>query len=221
MKAWLRGAMWRLIFATMIVGAGAIYSVANNFTLTQGAGTTFASLLISTINYPIHLLCDATAGETQCQAVNSSGQASVLEANSGSILTAVQSAIPPGPNSIGNVGNIFPIGATPTFGSATSTNAAILTATLAAVASVTQNVCWISVRANATAATNTFASLTDGTKTYNFLEWVAPNASGVGIAEEIFNPCIPASATNTPWTLTGGNPTTGGQQSVTIGGWEK
>ena len=109
MRRWIRdqckGAVRRLISAVMILATVTTVFAANNFLGTvPGSGTTFAGLLISAVMYPIAVICDATAGESQCQAVNSSGQASVLEANSASILTAVQAAIPAGTNLIGKVG---------------------------------------------------------------------------------------------------------------------
>lgn len=48
-----------------------------NYSLTQGSGTTFASVVISSTHYVANLLCDATAGATQCAGVNSSGQVAI------------------------------------------------------------------------------------------------------------------------------------------------
>lgn len=114
----------------------------------------------------------------------------------------------------------YPAGATASNGSNTGTTAATAT-TLPAVSSVTQYVCWISIRANATVAATGNATLSDGTKTFNFTQWTAPLASGVGIVEEIFPKCIPASAVNTAWTLTSAAPGSGGVVSVAIGGYSK
>jgi hypothetical protein len=114
----------------------------------------------------------------------------------------------------------YPSGATAVQGSTTGTTAATST-TMAATASVTNFVCQISIRANATAAATGNATLSDGTKTYNFTQWTAPAASGLGVVEEIFNPCYPASATNTAWTLTSAAPGTGGVVSVAISGYQK
>ena len=112
-------------------------------------------------------------------------------------------------------------GCTASYGSATGTTGAV-TATLAAVASVTQYVCGISIRANATAAVTGNATLSDGTKTYNFMQWVAPAASGIGVVEEVFpGGCRPASAVNTAWTLTSYAAGTGGNASATIWGFYK
>jgi hypothetical protein len=114
----------------------------------------------------------------------------------------------------------YPSGSTAVQGSATGTTAATST-TLAATVSVTNYVCSISIRANATAAATGNATLSDGTKTFNFTQWTAPNASGVGIVEETFSPCYPAAAANTAWTLTSAAPGTGGVVSVAIAGYQK
>jgi hypothetical protein len=114
----------------------------------------------------------------------------------------------------------YPSGATAVQGSNVGTTAATAT-TLAATASITNFVCQISIRANATAAATGNATLSDGTKTYNFTQWTAPAASGLGVVEEIFNPCYPASAVNTAWTLTSAAPGTGGVVSVAISGYQK
>jgi hypothetical protein len=114
----------------------------------------------------------------------------------------------------------YPSGAAAVQGSTVGTTAATAT-TLAATSSVTNYVCQISIRANATAAATGNATLSDGTKTYNFTQWTAPAASGLGVVEEIFNPCYPASAVNTAWTLTSAAPGTGGVVSVAISGYQK
>ena len=114
----------------------------------------------------------------------------------------------------------YPGSAVAVQGSATGTTGATST-TLAATVSVTNFVCQISIRANATAAATGNATLSDGTKTFNFTQWTAPNASGVGIVEETFSPCYPAAATNTAWTLTSAAPGTGGVVSVAISGYQK
>jgi hypothetical protein len=137
------------------------------------------------------------------------------------IATNTGAAVPSGTATIGNVGaGVTPAGATASNGSTTGTTGATST-TLAAVSAVTENVCWISIRANAAAAATGNATLSDGTKTFNFTQWTAPSASGLGVTEEIFNPCIPASATNTAWTLTSAAPGTSGAISVAMGGWYK
>ena len=108
------------ILALSIVG-GVVWAA--NYTATQGTGTTFASAVISAVNYTEFLLCDATAGATQCAAVNSSGQLAVqapptLPLPSGAATAANQSteisslstiatntgaAVPAGTNNIGSI----------------------------------------------------------------------------------------------------------------------
>lgn len=60
------------LFALLLGGA----AFAQNYTATQGVGTTFGSKLVSTVNYPQIVFCDPTT-PSQCVAVNSSGQMSV------------------------------------------------------------------------------------------------------------------------------------------------
>lgn len=149
--------------------------------------------------------------------LNSSGQAVAITSGQCQGMLPI-AATPAATNLIGNVGVLPPAGATPSNGSATGTTAATNT-TLPAVSGHTQYVCRISIRANATAAATGNATLSDGTKTLNFTQWTAPLASNIGVIEEDFNPCIPASATNTPWTLTSAAPGSGGTVSVSITGF--
>lgn len=134
---------------------------------------------------------------------------------------ALNAALPSGTNTIGNVGRLpYPVGSVPYTNSATGTTAGAA-ATLAGAASVTTYLCGFSVRANATAVA-TVNTVVSGTisGSLNFTEWVAPNTSGLGIAEMIFNPCIPASAANTSIVVTGGAPGTGGVNSTTAWGYK-
>lgn len=141
--------------------------------------------------------------------------------NATSINNNVQAAIPAGTASIGNVGPLdYPIGAVPYTSSATATTTGAV-ATLAGAASVTTYICGFSVRANATAAT-TVNIVVSGTisGSLNFTQWVAPAASGLGLAEMIFPRCIPASAANTSIVVTGGAPGAGGVNSTTAWGYK-
>jgi hypothetical protein len=138
--------------------------------------------------------------------------------------TAVSSlpALPAGTNTIGNVGQTsqYPSGATPETISATGTTGAT-TATLAATSGKTTYICGFSIRANATAAATGNATVTGTiTGTLNFTQWTAPNASGLGINEQVFTPCIPASATNTTIPVVSAAPGSGGVVSVTAWGYE-
>jgi hypothetical protein len=112
-------------------------------------------------------------------------------------------------------------GGIPETASATGTTAAT-TATLATAAATTTYLCGFSIRANATAAATGNATVTGTiTGTLNFTQWTAPNASGVGVTEEIFTPCIPASAVNTSIAVVSAAPGTGGVVSVSAWGYQQ
>lgn len=55
-----------------LIGLGVIAAVATNYTMTQGSGTTFGSIVVSAVNYPQQLICDLTT-PTQCGAVTATG----------------------------------------------------------------------------------------------------------------------------------------------------
>jgi hypothetical protein len=133
--------------------------------------------------------------------------------------TNTGAAIPAGTNTIGNVGltSQYPVGATAITASATGTTAAT-TATLAGTSGKTTYICGYSIRANATAATTVTDTITGViTATLSSILWVAPLASGIGVDEQIFSPCIPASATNTGIAIVSGAPGSGG--TVSSKGW--
>ena len=114
----------------------------------------------------------------------------------------------------------YPQGAVPYTATATGTTAAT-TATLAGAASVTTYICGFSIRANATAAATGNATVTGViTATLNYTQWTAPLASGVGVVEQIFSPCIPASAANTSIAVVSAAPGSGGTVSVTAWGYK-
>lgn len=131
-----------------------------------------------------------------------------------------QAALQLGPHGgllLGGAG--YPSGATPITISGTGTTGAT-TATLATGASVTTYLCGFSIRANATAAATGNATVTGTiTGTLNYTQWTAPNASGLGVTEQIFTPCIPASAVNTGIAVISAAPGTGGVVSVTAWGF--
>lgn len=115
----------------------------------------------------------------------------------------------------------YPADATPITASATGTTAAT-TATLAGVANKTTFICGFSVRANATAAATANSTVTGTiTGTLNFLQWTAPLASGIGLNEQIFAPCIPASAVNTGIAVISAAPGSGGTVSVSAWGFQR
>ena len=225
---------------------GTVIALATNYTVTQGSGTTFGSIVVSAVNYAQQLVCDPTT-PSQCAAVDSSGILSVKSttlataaAQTGTSATTahgcstagygelgclgqidddVKGPIAAGSANIGNVGLIsqYPTGATPITASATGTTAAT-TATLAGTSGKTTYICGYSIRANATAATTVTDTITGViTATLSSTLWVAPLASGIGVDEQIFSPCIPASGTNTGIAIVSGAPGSGG--TVSSKGW--
>jgi hypothetical protein len=133
----------------------------------------------------------------------------------------LKAPIPAGTAHIGTVGTApYPDTAVPYTATATGTTAAT-TATLAGAVSVTTYICGFSIRANATAAATGNATVTGViTATLNFTQWTAPNASGLGVTEMVFTPCIPASAANTSIAVVSAAPGTGGVVSVTAWGYK-
>lgn len=133
---------------------------------------------------------------------------------------ATAPALVTGTATIGNVGQVYPAGSTPITASATGTTGAT-TATLAANASLKTWICGFSIRANATAAATGNATVTGVvTATMNFTQWTAPLASGLGVTEEVFTPCIQSSATNTGIAVISAAPGTGGVVSVSAWGFQ-
>ena len=115
----------------------------------------------------------------------------------------------------------YPVGAVAETASATGTTGAT-TATLATNTGQTTYVCGFSIRANATAAATNNATVTGTiTGTLNFTQWTAPLASGLGVTEMIFTPCVPASTTNTTIAVVSGAPGSGGVVSVSAWGFLK
>jgi hypothetical protein len=111
-------------------------------------------------------------------------------------------------------------GALPITASATGTATAI-TATLAANATKTTYICGFSIRANATAVATGNSTVT-GTISgaMNFTQWTAPAATGLGITEMVFSPCIPGSAINTGIAILSAIPGAGGTVSVSAWGYQ-
>ena len=116
----------------------------------------------------------------------------------------------------------YPTNSTPLHASATGTTGAV-TVTLTADASNVNFICGFSIRSNATAALTGNATVTGlvGSSTGNFTEWVAPNASGLGVAEEIFTPCLSGNAINTAISVISVAPLTSGVTSVDVWGYKK
>lgn len=207
-------------------------------------GITVASVVAQ---YTAFLLCDPTAGKAQCAGINSSGQIAIqapptLPLPSGAATSATQGTTTDVPctlpatatactqiaiakaeangiNSPANFASQYPATAVPITTSATGTTGAT-TATLTNVTGHTTYICGFSIRANATAAATNNATVTGTiTGTLNFTQWTAPLASGIGVTEEIFGPCVPASAVSTSIAVVSGAPGSGGVVSVTAWGY--
>ena len=73
-----------------LIGISGAIAYATNYTMTQGVGTTFGSIVVGAVNYAQQLLCDP-ATPTQCAAVSSGGAVSTSHA-SGSIASGAYSS---------------------------------------------------------------------------------------------------------------------------------
>lgn len=93
------------------------------------------------------------------------------------------------------VGSQYPAGAIPVQASVIGGSAAV-TATLATGANVTTYLCTLSVRSNGNAASTGTVVVTGPTTTLSYAHWTAPLATGVGVTEMVYDPCVPASAAN-------------------------
>lgn len=102
-----RGLRNGLVAIGALAFAGGIIAVAD-YTATQGTGLTFASLVISAKHYAAFVLCDATAGESQCSAVKAGNTAIVADVAQvvadPNVLAAINSSIPAGANYAAQVG---------------------------------------------------------------------------------------------------------------------
>lgn len=226
---------------TAIISIGLTAAFAN-YTMTQGAGTTFGSVIVGGFHYVQMFVCDLTT-PAQCQSVSAAGAAKVdgsavtqpvssatlsTAANQATeiaslatIVTNTGASTPAGTNTIGTVGQLpYPVGAVPLTASATGTTAAT-TATLAGAVGKTTYICSLSVRANATANANVTDTVTGViTGTLSRALWVPANTAGLGVDEMIYNPCVPASATNTAIAVVSGAPGTGGVVTVNATGYQ-
>lgn len=114
----------------------------------------------------------------------------------------------------------LPARAIPVTASATGTTAAT-TATLPAATSQTTYICGFAIRAVATAAATGNATVTGTvTGTMNFTQWTAPAASGIGLVDHTFNPCIAGSSINTAIAVISAAPGTAGVVSVSAWGYQ-
>ena len=132
-------------------------------------------------------------------------------------LTGWLSQIYAGVNSAATFASQYPATAVPITASATGTTGAT-TATLTNVNGHTTYICGYSIRANATAnanVTDTVTGVISGTMSSAL--WVPANTLGLGVDEQIFTPCIPASAVSVSIAVVSGAPGTGGV--VTVKAW--
>jgi len=91
---------------TIAVGSiaigGAIFALADNYAATQGSGTTFASKVISAVNYVQFIICDATTGTSACATVSSGA----LKVDNSAVTQPVSGTVTA---NIGNTANTTPI----------------------------------------------------------------------------------------------------------------
>ena len=212
---------------------GAAFGVTGNpFFVSPASGATFpvtgtfwqTTQPVSAASLPLPSGASTSANQSTANA-----SLAIIATNSGA-------AIPAGPNLIGKVGidqttpgttngvvntmaSQYPLGAVPITASATGTTGAT-TATLTNVSGHTTYICGYSIRANANVATTVTDTVTGViTATMSSELWVSVNTSGLGVDEQIFSPCIPASATSTSIAVVSGAPGTGGLVSVKAWGY--
>lgn len=179
------------------------------------------TIIITTLGSPFQAGGTVTVGNT---CAGGSGQ-QVMASSCPVAIASNQSSIPVaatlGAETTKNIGTVsqlpYPSGATPITASNTGTTGAT-TATLAGTSGKTTYICGYSIRANATAATTVTNTITGViTATLSSIMWIAPLASGLGVDEQIFSPCIPASGTNQAIAIVSGAPGSGG--TVSSKGW--
>ncbi len=199
--------------------AGTTLGAPSNYGTSPGAVTVPGVNAFVTNTPTVNLGTIGTASTAANQSTANTALAAI-QTSTAATATALGNPVPAGTNQIGNVGIVYPAGSTPITASATGTTAAT-TATLAANASLHTFICGFAIRANATAAATGNSTVTGTvTGTLNFTQWTAPNASGIGLTEEIFSPCITSSATNTGIAVVSAAPGTGGVVSVTAWGYQ-
>jgi hypothetical protein len=176
-----------------------------DLTYTQGSGTTL-----------FDFICFATKHCTAHVPIDSSGTEKATAANPWVVDVATS-----GNNLYSAITAPYPIAAVPITASATGTTLAT-TATLAAVGGKTTYICGFSIRANATAAV-TGNSTVSGTVTgtMNFTQWTAPNGAGLGVTEEVFQPCVPATGLGVTISVISAAAGGGGVVSVSAWGFQQ
>lgn len=221
---------------TLPLPAGAATSAGQNSVNTWASSTLGAitnygtgpgSVLVPGVNAAVTTSVLPTGAGTSSNQATISSTLTIMSALSSSlniisstIATNTAAAIPAGSASIGNVGaTIYPVGATAITAAATGSTGAT-TATLSSSSSLHTYICGFSIRANATAAATSLSSVTGVvTGTMSFLQWTAPNTSGIGVTEMVFSPCIVSSASNQAIAVVSAAPGTGGLVSVAAWGY--
>lgn len=135
--------------------------------------------------------------------------------------TSPGAVLVPGVNAFvtNNPSSEYPSGAVP-FTVGTSGTTAVISLTLSSASGKTAFMCSYSYRVNATSALTSALTVTgvlSGPAYYAV--WVAPLANAIGINEQVFSPCIPASAQNTNIVLTSPAPGSGGFETLAATGY--
>jgi hypothetical protein len=119
---------------------------------------------------------------------------------------------------IGALSSQYPGTATAVEVSATGTTAATA-ATMPAVSGKTNYVCGFTITADASALATGTAALSGLTNSLSYLQTIVAVASGTSDLTKTFNPCLPASATNTAIVITSAAAGVGGNTIVNIQGY--
>jgi len=206
-------------------GSATIGSIANtSFIATQATAANLNATVVGTGVFATQSAITAASGALASGSVASGAFASgsfaavaaTKAASTPAAATDIALVVDQRPGTNVTVGP-YPAGAVAITASATGTTGAT-TATLAGTSGKTTYICGYSIRANATAATTVTNTITGViTATLSSIMWVSAAATGLGVDEQIFSPCIPASATNTSIAIISGAPGTGG--NVSSKGW--
>lgn len=193
--------------------------------ISQPAAGTNQPVFPITSSYPLPITCISGCGSSSEQNVNLNQLNGVALGSPSNYGTSPGAVSVPGVNAfitnspiVGQTSQ-YPNTAVPQTASATGTTAATA-ATLTAPTGHTMYICGFSIRANATGATTNNATVAGTISgTLNFTQWTAPLASGLGVTEELFSPCVPASAVSTNIVVTSGAPGSGGVVSTSAWGY--
>lgn len=210
-------------FGQALMGASVPVAIASNQSAVPVSGTVAVTGVATSANQSSQITQETTTatgvGAPADAAYAGSGSASIIAALKG-VYGAVAGPVPAGTALIGNVGAVYPAGSTPITASATGTTGAT-TATLAASSSLHTYVCGFSIRANATAAATADSTVTGTvTGTLHYTQWTPPAALGLGLTEQIFQPCVISSAINTGIAVISAAPGSGGVVSVSAWGFQ-